>query len=275
MELKRRNEAVPRGPLARLFLLPILFLAINFSVTEVTNFPLWEGAAVFGLIFVIKITEYLGLQTENHLASVKAALAPSTMLASARRPMGGEPEQTSFIAPAKEEVMKSAKTARPRTEPAKLLRPSDPEAVKWEMQQIQLAITRRAYELFEARNREHGHDWEDWFQSESELLRPVSIAISEAADRLSVRANVLGLSETELKVSVEPKRLVILGAKQMMPADATRQTQPADFYPDQVLKVVELPAEIDPDGSVIELQAGVLKFELPKIAKSGAKAVGV
>ncbi len=170
--------------------------------------------------------------------------------------------------------MKSAKTARPRTEPAKLLRPSDPEAVKWEMQQMQLAITRRAYELFEARSREHGHAWEDWFQSESELLRPVSIAISESPDRLSVRASVLGLSDTELKVSVEPRRLVILGAKEMVPAGATTGTQPTDFYPDQILKVVELPAEIDPDGSVIELQAGVLKFELPKVAKSEAKAAG-
>ncbi len=170
--------------------------------------------------------------------------------------------------------MKSAKTARPRTEPAKLLRPSDPEAVKWEMQQIQLAITRRAYELFEARNSEHGHDWEDWFQSESELLRPVSIAISESSDRLSIRANVLGLSDTELKVSIEPKRLVILGAKEVIPAAAAGEAKPADFYPDQILKVIELPAEIDPDGSVIELQSGVLKFELPKMAKSGAKAVG-
>lgn len=170
--------------------------------------------------------------------------------------------------------MKSVKTPRPRTEPAKLLRPSDPEAVKWEMQQIQLAITRRAYELFEARNREHGHDWEDWFQSESELLRPVSTAISESPDRLSIRANVLGLSDTEIKVSVEPRRLVVLGAKEMVPAVAPGETQPADFYPDQILKVVELPAEIDPDGAVIELQSGVLKFELPKAAKSEAKAVG-
>lgn len=170
--------------------------------------------------------------------------------------------------------MKSIKTPRPRTEPAKLLRPSDPEALKWEMQQIQLAITRRAYELFEARNREHGHDWEDWFQSESELLRPVSTAISESADHLSIRANVLGLSDTELKVSIEPRRLVILGAKEIIPGGAAEEKQPADFYPDRVFKVIELPAEIDPDVSVIELQSGVLKFELPKVAKSETKAVG-
>ena len=76
--------------------------------------------------------------------------------------------------------MKSKKTFQPEAEPAAtLLQPCDPEALRWEMQQIQLAVARRAYELFESRNREHGHDWEDWFQAESELLRPVSTAVSD------------------------------------------------------------------------------------------------
>jgi hypothetical protein len=30
-------------------------------------------------------------------------------------------------------------------------------------------IARRAYQLFEERGREPGHDWEDWFQAEREL----------------------------------------------------------------------------------------------------------
>jgi len=39
---------------------------------------------------------------------------------------------------------------------------------RWEMEE-HLAIAQRAYELFEARGCEHGHDWEDWFRAESEL----------------------------------------------------------------------------------------------------------
>lgn len=38
----------------------------------------------------------------------------------------------------------------------------------WEMEE-HLAIAQRAYELFESRCYEHGHDWEDWFRAESEL----------------------------------------------------------------------------------------------------------
>lgn len=32
-------------------------------------------------------------------------------------------------------------------------------------------VARRAYELYEARGREHGHDWGDWIQAETELRK--------------------------------------------------------------------------------------------------------
>jgi len=168
--------------------------------------------------------------------------------------------------------MTSAKTSKP-SPPAFLLQPCDPAAMGWEMQQVQLGIARRAFELFEARDREHGHDWEDWFASESELLRPVSTAISETTDRFSLRANLLGLSGDEIKVSVEPKRVVILGRKEIKLA-GPKETPSADFYPDQILKVIALTSEIDPEGAVVELQAGVLRFELPKVMKGETRAAG-
>ncbi len=152
--------------------------------------------------------------------------------------------------------------------PAKTVQPCSPDSIQWDIQEIQLAIARRAYELFETRNREHGHDWEDWFQAETELLRPVSIAISEAVDRFSVRANVLGFSDNEVKVAVEPKRISIVGRKNLEQGTA----QSADFYPDQILRSIDLSSEIDPQGSVVELQTGVLKFELPKTVKRAAAA---
>jgi hypothetical protein len=38
------------------------------------------------------------------------------------------------------------------------------------------AVARRAYELYEHRGGEHGHDWDDWFQAEREINgAPVAI----------------------------------------------------------------------------------------------------
>jgi len=151
------------------------------------------------------------------------------------------------------------------------LTPSDPATLQWEMQQLQLALARRAYELFVLRGREHGHDWQDWFRAESELLRPVSVAFSELDGRTSVRVNVLGFNADELKVAIQPQRIMILGQKQ---ANVTESERAADYLrsmPDQIMRVVDLAAEVEPSSAVIELQEGMLKFELSKTDRPQTK----
>jgi HSP20 family protein len=149
--------------------------------------------------------------------------------------------------------------------PTTSLGPRESESLRSDMQDIQLAIASRAYELFEARNREHGHDWEDWFRAESELLRPVSISISESNDVVSVRANVFGFEENELKVSIEPHRIAILGKKKTSPAEpAGGKVEYVDWHPDRILQFIDLATEVIPERSSVELQDGLLKFELPK-----------
>ncbi|MGC1451332.1 MAG: Hsp20/alpha crystallin family protein [Candidatus Sulfotelmatobacter sp.] len=106
------------------------------------------------------------------------------------------------------------------------------------------------------------------------MLRPVSIAASEFPDRFSVLANVLGFEANELNVSVEPNRISIRGRKKINRSVAAEKAPPADFYPDQMLRMVDISSDVDPAGAVIELQSGILKFELPKVPKPVEKAVG-
>lgn len=163
---------------------------------------------------------------------------------------------------------------QPLAPPPTLLSLRNPATLRWEMQQVQLAIARRAYELFEARRCEHGHDWEDWFRAESELLRPVSISTSESGNQISIRANVLGFEESELKVSVEPHRIMILGKKQINTTETEGgKVEYIDWYPDQILQFIDLPAQVIPENTVVELQAGQLKFELPKAERKVEAAV--
>ncbi len=167
--------------------------------------------------------------------------------------------------------MKSKKTKemKPFEPPARLLSLRNPDDLHWEMQAVQLAIARRAYELFETHGREHGRDWEDWFRAESELLRPVSVSMSESEDHISVRANVLGFGEKELAISVEPDQITILGKRET----PTKELQAEIDYtePDQILKIIDLPKEVRPESSVVELQAGVLSFEVMKAARQAVE----
>jgi len=165
--------------------------------------------------------------------------------------------------------MKSVQSSKHKAEPpATLLCPRNPETLRAEMQPVQLAIARRAFELFEKRGGELGHDWEDWFQAESELLRPVSIVSFESHDQLSLRAYVLGFGEGELQVSIEPKRIALFGRREAaVNQNGHQKIEYIDSYPDQVLRLIDLPTEVDPERAVVELHAGMLKFELPKAAK--------
>ncbi len=171
--------------------------------------------------------------------------------------------------------MKSSKTLRPGIEPVSTpLQPCAPEALQWDMQEIQLSVARRAYELFEMRHREHGHDWEDWFRAESELLRPVSIAMSESPERFSLHANVFGFDADEIKISIEPRRIAVLGRKKISSVVGEIGEPGGDLYPDQILRMVDIASDVDPKGATVELQSGILKFELPKIAEPEACATG-
>ena len=164
--------------------------------------------------------------------------------------------------------MKSPRGAKPKSDPpAVRLSPSNPADLQLKTQKVQLAIARRANELFEARGREHGHDQEDWFRAESELLCPLSVSMSESEGRISVRANVVGFDETELEVSIEPSRISILGEKKTSGTKAKGETiEQTSSSPGQILEVVDLATEVMPERAVVELQGGVLKFELPTAA---------
>src|SRR5215475_241079 len=75
--------------------------------------------------------------------------------------------------------------------------------------EIQEAIARRAYELFEDRDCVDGHDLQDWFRAESEVLIPISFSIEELDDRLIARAEVPLPTVDDLEVQVQDQRIII------------------------------------------------------------------
>src|SRR6185437_12789606 len=81
-------------------------------------------------------------------------------------------------------------------------------------QQISAAIARRAYELFEARGFEHGHDCDDWFRAESELLTPVPATVVDTDGGFTVRAELPGFTGKDVEVKAEPRALIIRASKQ-------------------------------------------------------------
>ncbi len=164
----------------------------------------------------------------------------------------------------KEDAMKSQDVLPNKFEaPAVPLRLSEPADLQEKIQNIQLAIARRAHELFETRGRVHGRDLEDWLRAECELLCPISVWMSQSADRVFVRAKVTGFDHSDLEVSVEPKRVTILGKKKQNVAKTiTGTTERGGSYPEQIVAVLDLAAEVLPERTIVKAQPGILKCEL-------------
>jgi HSP20 family molecular chaperone IbpA len=142
-----------------------------------------------------------------------------------------------------------------------------------ERAQIYQRITCRAHQLFEARGRESRRDMQDWLEAEAEFLRPVPVLVRESADRIIVRAEVPGFELTELKASVEPHRITIAGRKTEGPK-REEQVSDVDRQPNEILRVVVLPAEVNPKFATARLYEGVLEFDLPKELRWEATETG-
>jgi HSP20 family protein len=130
------------------------------------------------------------------------------------------------------------------------------------------ALTRRAYEIFESNGRAFGRDLENWFQAEKELLHPVPVNITESDESFEVKAEVPGFNEKEIEIGVQPSRLTITGKRETKKEEKKGKTVCEESCTDQILRMVELPSEIETDKVTATLKNGVLELTLPKVAKA-------
>jgi HSP20 family protein len=126
-------------------------------------------------------------------------------------------------------------------------------------------IARRAFEIFENDGRSWGHDLDHWFKAEAELLHPVHVHISEADGTLNVQAEVPGFNASDLELSVEPRRLTISGKKQTSKEDKKKgKTIYQEQCVSELLRIIDLPAEVDAAKATATLKNGVLELSMPK-----------
>lgn len=129
-------------------------------------------------------------------------------------------------------------------------------------------IACRAYEIFESNGRAFGRDLDDWLRAEKELLHPVPVNITELNGSFEVTAEVPGFTEKEIEVGVEPCRLTIAGKRETKKEEKKGKTIWTESCSDQLLRVVDLPAEIETGKVAATLKNGVLELTLPKVAKA-------
>jgi HSP20 family protein len=135
------------------------------------------------------------------------------------------------------------------------------------MREMHGIISRRAFELFEEGGKMFGRDLDDWLRAESELLHPVSVSIDETDEGLRVEAEVPGFKAEELEVSVEPYRVTITGKHEAAKEEKKKgKTVYSERSAEGILRVIDLPVEVNTDAVSATLKDGVLEFTMSKAA---------
>ena len=125
------------------------------------------------------------------------------------------------------------------------------------MNETNASIAQRAYEIYQTRGGEHGSDQDDWFTAEQEVLPPLAIERQVTDGALRLTAQLPGFDTKDLEVAIGHRRAVICGvhADSNLAADAFRK----DI---KVMRIVELPFDVDPVSASATLQSGTLQVLL-------------
>jgi len=132
------------------------------------------------------------------------------------------------------------------------------EGMSKRVQEVHDLIACRAFAIFERNGRVFGRDLDDWFQAESELLCPVRVNVSDSRNALTVRAELPGFNTNEIDVDAWPRCLTIAAKRENEKGRTAKGTAGL------LLRVVDLPADIDTDKVNASLDDGVLEVTLPK-----------
>jgi HSP20 family molecular chaperone IbpA len=134
------------------------------------------------------------------------------------------------------------------------------------MENLNDAISRRAFELYEKEGRMDGHSLRHWLEAEREILHPVHMKLEETDGEFLVLAELPGFTATDIEVSVEPQRVLIIGKRESKEENRQADAVYVEQCSDEIFRTVDLPAEVNVLKVTATLKDGVLSVRLPKAA---------
>ena len=127
------------------------------------------------------------------------------------------------------------------------------------MNETRELIAQRAYEIYQSRGRGHGSDQDDWFSAEGEVLPKLEVDYDVSDRAVRFTAQVPGFDAKDLEVEVGHRRAVVCGVH-----SDSNQTADSHRKYKKVMRIVDLPFDVDPVLAAATLQRGTLHVVLPR-----------
>lgn len=128
------------------------------------------------------------------------------------------------------------------------------------MNETKELIAQRAYEIYESRGGAHGSDRDDWFTAEGEVLPKLDVELRVTDGAAEFTAQIPGFRAKDLEVEVGHRLAVVLGIHpdSKLTADGVPKKK-------KVMRIIELPFDVDPASAAAKLQGGILRVVLPRL----------
>ena len=133
-----------------------------------------------------------------------------------------------------------------------------------EVAKMNETLSKRAYELFCARNNEHGKDMQDWLIAETEFFRKVPCEVMDKGNELMIRAEVPGFNQRELQVKLDNAYVYITGHKERLVQSSSVERIFSDRESKDLFRRIELPIKVDPARVTTSLHEGILTIFVRK-----------
>jgi HSP20 family protein len=163
--------------------------------------------------------------------------------------------------------MSTVLAVKPTSSARSMMKFPESQSIFQQMEAITSQITQRAFDIFRDRGGLDGHDLDDWFKAETELLKPLPIEMSESDDSVTIRAEVPGFDAKELSVLVEPTSVYIHGKSEHKKEEKNgEEIKYSEISASELSRRINLPAMVNPDKVSAHLNKGVLEMTLSKAA---------
>ncbi|MGH9405762.1 MAG: DUF2934 domain-containing protein [Terriglobia bacterium] len=127
-------------------------------------------------------------------------------------------------------------------------------------------IAHRAYERYARRGYDGGRELEDWFEAEAELSSLLGEEVTDAGQKILVRAPLPGFTAQQTEVGLGADRVIIFAMRRTERPDGNAKNGGSAEESAVLLKAIPLPATIDPARAVATFANEILTLELPKSA---------
>jgi HSP20 family protein len=136
------------------------------------------------------------------------------------------------------------------------------EAVEKRLDQVR----QRAFELFEKRGSEFGHELDDWFKAEGEVFGWPAAELAEKDGKYEAQITLPGFEAKDVQVTATPSEIIVHAETKHEKKTEEANVLWTEFGSNDVYRRFELPAPIEVDKTSATFENGMLHITAAKAA---------